>query len=77
MRGERIKRRMCGKKREGFRAIYSLSELLGLIRKKAGSHWLAMVTLQARKSRGIGASLWSTVVAARRRWQPSIGLLSS
>ena len=42
----------------------------------AGSHWLDLAALQARKPRGGGASLWSTIMAARRRWQPSTGLLS-
>ena len=67
VRGERRKRRMCGKKREGLRAIYSLSELLGLVRKAVGSHWLALAALHERKPRGGGASLCSTIVATRRR----------
>ena len=33
-------------------------------------------SIAGEELRGGGASLWSTIVAARRRWRPSTGMLS-
>ena len=63
-----------GRKERG-EGIYSLSKLLGLVRKSTGCHWLHLAALQARKPMGVRASLWSTIVDTSRRWRPSTGLL--